>query len=224
MYDVGHSIGPKLSSIIRDGSWFWPIARSEILEEIQSRLLEVILGEVDKPVWGTKGGVFSCAETLEELRVKKPTVEWHEVVWFTATIPKHAFFPLASFSRLLLLEKRCVVGDIMVIVSVFSIGLNRKVWLISFFSVVLVGRFGDLSWLIVRWWILPLIVRWSSMTMKGKGLHSTTRKLCFAATVYNLWMQRNLLLHGRTPKTKEESLSRIKWEVRVRLLAKFSLH
>jgi hypothetical protein len=92
MYDAGHSIGPKLSSIIRDGSWFWPTARSEVLVEIQSWLREVILGDVDKPIWGTKCGVFSCAEILEELRVKKPIVEWNEVVWFTAAIPKHAFF------------------------------------------------------------------------------------------------------------------------------------
>jgi hypothetical protein len=69
-----------------------------------------------------------------------------------------------------------------------------------------------------------LIVRWSSMTMRGKGLHSTARKLCLAATVYNLWMQHNSLLHGRTPKTEEEILSRIRWEVKVRLLAKFPPH
>jgi len=70
--------------------------------EIQNRLHEEILGEVDQPVWGIKGGAFSCGETLEELRVKKSIVEWHDVVWFTAAIPKHVFFffPLASFSRL----------------------------------------------------------------------------------------------------------------------------
>jgi hypothetical protein len=36
-----------------------------------------------------------------------------------------------------------------------------------------------------------LIVKWSSAGMKGKNLYSTSHKLCFAATVYNLWMQRN---------------------------------
>jgi len=69
-----------------------------------------------------------------------------------------------------------------------------------------------------------LIVRWSSMHTKGKGLLSTSRKLCFAVTVYNLWMERNFLLHGRTPKTEEEILSRIRWEVKVIILAKFSHH
>jgi len=35
-------------------------------------------------------------------------------------------------------------------------------------------------------------------------------------------MERNSLLHGRTPKTEEEILSRIRWEVRARILAKIN--
>jgi hypothetical protein len=111
MYDAGHSIGPKLSSIIRRGSWFWPNARSEALVEIQSRLPEVLIGEVDQPIWGTKGGVFSCAETLEELREKKPVVEWHDVVWFSTAIPKHAFFLWFAFQDAITTrEKLCSWG------------------------------------------------------------------------------------------------------------------
>jgi len=41
-----------------------------------------------------------------------------------------------------------------------------------------------------------LIEKWSSTSMKGKGSYSTARKLCFAATIYNLWLQRNYLLVG----------------------------
>jgi hypothetical protein len=51
--------------------------------EIQSRLPEVSIGEVDQPVWGTKSGVFSSAETWKELREKKKkkkkkkSLEWN---------------------------------------------------------------------------------------------------------------------------------------------------
>jgi hypothetical protein len=38
LYDAGHAIGPKLSSIIKQGSWFWLSARSEALVAIQSHL------------------------------------------------------------------------------------------------------------------------------------------------------------------------------------------
>jgi hypothetical protein len=85
--------------------------------EIQSRLPEVSIGEVDQPVWGTKSGVFSSAETWEELREKKPEVEWHGVVWFSAAIPKHAFFLWLAFQDALTSrEKMCrwgYTGDIL---------------------------------------------------------------------------------------------------------------
>jgi len=63
VYDAGPSIGPMLSSIIKSRDWSWPPARSEAIADIQSRLPEIDCGEVDQPVWDTKSGVFSSAET-----------------------------------------------------------------------------------------------------------------------------------------------------------------
>jgi hypothetical protein len=38
---------------------------------------------------------------------------------------------------------------------------------------------------------------WSTNALKGKSLHSAGLcKLCFGATVYYLWRQRNDLMHG----------------------------
>jgi hypothetical protein len=59
------------------------------------------------------------------------------------------------------------------------------------------------------------------VSMKVKKLQATARKLCFAAIVYNLWLNRNALLHGQTPKTEDGILSKICWEVKSRLIAKF---
>jgi hypothetical protein len=63
---------------------------------------------------------------------------------------------------------------------------------------------------------------WSITTMKGSTLGSSVRKLCFGAAVYHLWLQRNALIHGKTPRTEEQIISRIRWEVRSRVMAKFS--
>jgi hypothetical protein len=54
VYDAGSAIGPKLSSIIKGGDWYWPCTRSEALVEIQSRLPEIDLGEMDLAVWDSK--------------------------------------------------------------------------------------------------------------------------------------------------------------------------
>jgi len=50
VYDAGPSIGPKLSSIIRCGEWYWPQARSNDLVVIQSLLPDIEIGEVDQSV------------------------------------------------------------------------------------------------------------------------------------------------------------------------------
>jgi hypothetical protein len=57
-YDAGCAIGPKLSTIILDGEWYWPSARSDKLVEIQSRLPEVVLANEDLPVWKSSKGIY----------------------------------------------------------------------------------------------------------------------------------------------------------------------
>jgi hypothetical protein len=47
LYDAGPSIGPKLSSIIGSGNWYWPSARTEAIVDIKSSLPEIELGEDD---------------------------------------------------------------------------------------------------------------------------------------------------------------------------------
>jgi hypothetical protein len=36
IYDAGSAIGPKVSSIIQEGAWYWPSARSDNLVHVQS--------------------------------------------------------------------------------------------------------------------------------------------------------------------------------------------
>jgi hypothetical protein len=65
------------------------------LGEIQSRLLEIELGEANQVVWNLKSDNFSSAETWEKLKDKQPIVDWHKVLWFLAAIPKHSFVSLS---------------------------------------------------------------------------------------------------------------------------------
>jgi hypothetical protein len=98
VYDASPSIGPKLSSIIRRGDWFWPHAGLEAIVEIQSKLPDIEIGKADQLVWDSKCDVFSSADTWEKLREKKPVVEWHDVIWFSGAIPRHAFFLWLAFN------------------------------------------------------------------------------------------------------------------------------
>jgi hypothetical protein len=45
-------------------------------------------------------------------------------------------------------------------------------------------------------------------------------RLSLGAVVYHLWMQRNDLKLGNQPRTEEEIVKRIIWEIRARMIAK----
>jgi hypothetical protein len=91
VYDDGSHLEAKVSSIIRNGDWFWNGARSDNIAGIQCRLLEVSIGSNVMPVWRTKKGTYSCSETWEVLREKLPIISWWRTVWFFKAIPKHSF-------------------------------------------------------------------------------------------------------------------------------------
>jgi hypothetical protein len=67
VYDAGSNVEARVSSIIRDGEWYWPAARSERIVEIQSRLSEVLICDDDQPIWRSTKGTYSCAETWDFL-------------------------------------------------------------------------------------------------------------------------------------------------------------
>jgi hypothetical protein len=169
VYDAGRDIGPKLSSIIRNGEWYWPSARSDNLVEIQSRLPEVVIGGDDLPVWKSSKGVYSCAETLDQLRVKLPAMEWHKVVWFSQAIPRHAFILwLALRDALVTKEKMCSWGFFGPSVCMFCYGCNeswghlffdcsfsRRIWR-ALMSICLIPN-PSVDWEeVIRWFVKDL--------------------------------------------------------------------
>ncbi len=78
-----------MNSVIRNGIWSWKPTRSEELVDIQSRLSDVPLGDVDKPIWTlSRKGVYVSADTWDFMRKMKPKISWWSVVWFSQAIPK----------------------------------------------------------------------------------------------------------------------------------------
>jgi len=57
------------------------------------------------------------------------------------------------------------------------------------------------------------VVQWSSVSLKGKGLWTILCKLALGASVYNIWRQRNALIHGNTPRTEEQIIEQIRRDV-----------
>jgi hypothetical protein len=64
------------------------------------------------------------------------------------------------------------------------------------------------------------IEEWSSVDLKGKSIWTTLCKVCLGASIYHLWRQRNDLLHGNVPRTKEQIIAHIPWEVKKKIMAR----
>jgi hypothetical protein len=186
----------------------------------------VELGGSYQVIWDSKNGRFSSAETWDKLRVKYPIVDWYNIVWFASAIPRHSFFLWLAFHKAISpREKMCgwgFEGDSLFLFCrasiesqshlFFECSFSRRIWssLMNDCSV---------SYYPSKW---DEVAIWSITAMKGSTLESSIWKLCFGAAVYHLWLQRNALIHEITPRTEEQIISRIRWEVRSRVMAKFS--
>jgi hypothetical protein len=116
----------KLDVIIKNGSWFWPHARSDELVEVQSKLFEVEIGATDLPIWNSKSDQYNCADTWELLREKWPVVGWWKLIWFPNAIPRHSFIMWLVFYDALVCGKYFMpfsVMDIKKAVNTFSLGV-----------------------------------------------------------------------------------------------------
>jgi hypothetical protein len=226
IYDAGRSIGPRVSSIIRDGAWYWPSAMSDDLVQVQCRLPEVEIGRIDSPIWKSSTGKYSCSQTWEQIRHRSDEVVWQKVVWYALAIPKHAFILWLVFSDALITkEKMCTWGFTGSTLCLscfacqesrdhlfFSCSFSRRVWK-SIMADCLVYD-PPVDW--------DSVSSWCVARLKDKSLHATICRLCFGATIYHLWRHRNDLLHGNSPRSEEALIKQVKWEVRSRLLARGS--
>jgi hypothetical protein len=102
----GSLVGGKLSTIICNGEWYWPYARSDRLDELQSKLSKVEISNTYLPIWSCKKGYYVCAETWEILRKKEPHVKWWKVVWNPVAIPRHSFLLWLVFRDTLTTKER----------------------------------------------------------------------------------------------------------------------
>jgi hypothetical protein len=184
-----------LSSIIRNGEWFWKSVRSDSLVEIQSQLPEIPIGTTDILVWNSSKGTYSCYESWNLLRLKFPVVDWLRVVWFPLTIARHSFILwLAVRDALTTKDKLCSWGFTSSSLCLFCYGCQESKDHLFFEC-----SFGCRIWRAlmfdcfvddppVQW---DAVIHWFIERVRGKSLKTCLCKLCLGATVYHLWKQRN---------------------------------
>jgi hypothetical protein len=176
------------------------------------------------PIWDSRNGKYSCADTWGKLREVHPVVYWWRLVWFPTAIPRHSFLLWIAFrDALVTKQKMCCWGYLGKSLCLFCYGGEESrehlFFRCSFSSWIWTSIMAVCSFLNV-----PLdwenIGSWGATVLHGKSLKASLGRLCLGATVYHLWWQRNDLLQCNTPRTEDSILVQINWDVRARVLAK----
>jgi hypothetical protein len=96
IYDSHSKLEAKLESVLKQGEWCWRPARSEKLVAIQSRLPDVPIGVVDKPIWTiARSGTYVRANTWNYLR-KEKIIEFVEASMASTCYSKTSLHLLVS--------------------------------------------------------------------------------------------------------------------------------
>ncbi|XP_033143250.1 uncharacterized protein LOC103860217 [Brassica rapa] len=97
-----------VADVARDSTWSLPHPRSQQEVDLHSHLTTITLplshdidDEYEWIVGDSPSNVFRAFTTWEALRPKQEIQDWHDVVWFKGSIPKHAFTMwTANYDRL----------------------------------------------------------------------------------------------------------------------------
>ena len=126
IYDAASSIEAKVNSDLKQGERCRPLARSEDLVSIQSKLSLISIGNQDKPFWtASPYGKFSCAAAWNQLSHKEMEVVWWKSVWLPQAIQKHAFMEWLTLKNRLTTKNRPIQwGFFLGIVIVHSVEIK----------------------------------------------------------------------------------------------------
>ncbi|KAI8538315.1 hypothetical protein RHMOL_Rhmol09G0092900 [Rhododendron molle] len=223
--DVGIPRDATVSHIIHNTSWAFPITQSLELNEVRRSLPPLLssrVNESDYVRWTLNAnGKFSIASLWDKLRTFFPKVGWHRLMWFPGHIPKCSFITwLAVQHRLSTVDRLMLFGISNSNQCSFCQGSESHDHL--FFNC----PFSQLVWDAM---LAKLRVNWHSRTWsewvtflsnkKGKSLHVVLTKLVFTATVYHVWIERNIRKFQNKSCSGEVVAHKIYSMVRARLLS-----
>ncbi|XP_024004065.1 uncharacterized protein LOC112081536 [Eutrema salsugineum] len=238
LIDITGDSGPRVSGLpinavvadaISNGDWWIAASRSRspiisLLRQCMPSSSSIISSEVDD-IYLWKTGVsqakmsFSSSETWLALYPTSVEVPWHTEVWFKGCIPKRAFISWVSARDRLTTRDRLVSWGLNVPTTCllcddhdetrqhlfFDCGFSSQVWLFfcSYIGVSPPVLFND----ILVWLKRPV----------PDEIVSIILRLCFQASMYAIWKERNSRLHSATSRPASSICVEIQQQLRARL-------
>lgn len=143
---------------------------------------------------------FSSSQSWTVLRPRKDETNWHDIVWFKGSIPKHAFNMWVSHLNRLPTKKRLFSWDLVPSPNCSFCAADIE----SRDHLFLNCAFSQVIWRLVFSRLDPnrsLLLSWSELLswvrVSSQAAPSLLRKLIVQATIYHIWKQRNNLVHNQ---------------------------
>nr|XP_043630010.1 uncharacterized protein LOC122601307 [Erigeron canadensis] len=224
-YDEDFSIKSKVFDVVVNGDWNWPMELVEKYPVLVSTPAPILSNNRrDKILWKKKSGRavdFSVSEVFHTLSDDCDDVKWAGVVWFSQNIPRHSFILwLAIKNRLKTQDKfdwvegnnpKCVFCNLQSDSHnhlFFECSYSKKVWR----EMKIVANFDGVpdSW--------DSIVDWCENVNWNRAISSVVQRLVLGASVYFIWLERNLRIFQGKKRNVSDLCSIIKNVVRARLI------
>ncbi|KAL0455563.1 UNVERIFIED_CONTAM: hypothetical protein Slati_0895500 [Sesamum latifolium] len=202
---VGIPLEAKLSMVIAEGGWNWPlitnIEHMEIVEQLPP------LANSDKIDWNSAGRAFSIIEAYRLFQPPRLMVYWHGLLRGFC-IPRNCFILwLAILERLSTLDKAwwTFLDNTCVLCSTGEIESHTHLFFQCEFSRVCLRILeAEVRFTVPRigW---QHTIMWSSRRWRGKHPWNATSRALLASIVYHIWKERNKRRFGNISTTPERT-------------------
>ena len=94
IYDAGLPRTARVSAIVRDSRWHWPLANSPELITLKEATLGIPppdSNRKDQIIWSPSSSK-TYTTAWNHLRESRSKVIWYNLIWFSGHLPKAAFF------------------------------------------------------------------------------------------------------------------------------------
>ncbi|XP_056857302.1 uncharacterized protein LOC130506635 [Raphanus sativus] len=212
-----------LAELWDNGGWILPNARSdrqlEVITYLSTRSLNDYKDEIEWWPGNQRQMSYKTGALYDLLRPPAPAVAWHKEVWFSGGIPKHMFLVW------LMVRNRCPTRD-----RILSWGLltDSRCLLCNAADESIAHCFFDCNFAWEIW--KPIATKcnftslrqWSVLLAQLKGhpsnrVQKTLLLLCWQATLYTLWTERNNRLHNSRFTSSQGLIAQIKLTVKNRI-------
>ena len=216
----------KISDLISEGQWDWPISWNDRFTEIRDvQVPSLNMNVDDKIVWVNKKGKekrFTVKEAWKVMKSCYPKVIWYDHVWYSQCVPRHSFILWMAVKGRLKTQDRisrwlniqdmkcpfcnqCKDSHCHLF---FSCHFAKRLWE----RLKVMAKLDSVS----DCW--PQIIS-SIVNFPAKNsIWSVIQRLVWGAVVYYIWQERNIRLFGGYSRTENELFKIIVETVRLRIM------